>query len=411
MIFSEFFYHSFPSYESLYKHGTKSMDKGFEIADIIVAFIKGDATPEQIVRLDEWQNESDENKRLFVSLLDETNFDLQVRVRKELNIEKAFNQVKSRKRTHDRRFKRVWQLSLVASIAVLVVVCSVMLYKGQEAGVKSEIDQGVISGGTNKALLTLSTGEQILLDKQDTLLQSDITRIRVASDKGVTYESIEGDSSIQLAYNTMEIPPRAEFQLVLSDGTKVWLNAGSKLRYPERFVGDERQVELSGEAYFDVVHDEKAPFIVKTSRSTITVLGTEFGVRDYEGKANLTTLVQGRVAVCDSMNKSYVIYPGQQVIIDERGTTVEDVETAYFTSWKDGYFTFNQATLGDIMDELSQWYDFDCFFTNATVTNLRLTARLKKYDDINVLLDILSDTGDVCFSRKGRAITVTEISR
>ena len=286
-----------------------------------------------------------------------------------------------------------------------------MLYKGQEAGVKSEIDQGVISGGTNKALLTLSTGEQILLDKQDTLLQSDITRIRVASDKGVTYESIEGDSSIQLAYNTMEIPPRAEFQLVLSDGTKVWLNAGSKLRYPERFVGDERQVELSGEAYFDVVHDEKAPFIVKTSRSTITVLGTEFGVRDYEGKANLTTLVQGRVAVCDSMNKSYVIYPGQQVIIDERGTTVEDVETAYFTSWKDGYFTFNQATLGDIMDELSQWYDFDCFFTNATVTNLRLTARLKKYDDINVLLDILSDTGDVCFSRKGRAITVTEISR
>ena len=102
------------------------------------------------------------------------------------------------------------------------------------------------------------------------------------------------------------------------------------MRYPERFVGDERQVELSGEAYFDVVHDEKAPFIVKTSRSTITVLGTEFGVRDYEGKANLTTLVQGRVAVCDSMNKSYVIYPGQQVIIDERGTTVEDVETAYF---------------------------------------------------------------------------------
>ena len=76
----------------------------------------------------------------------------------------------------------------------------------------------------------------------------------------------------------MEIPPRAEFQLVLSDGTKVWLNAGSKLRYPERFVGDERQVELSGEAYFDVVHDEKAPFIVKTSRSTITVLGTEFGI-------------------------------------------------------------------------------------------------------------------------------------
>ena len=101
-----------------------------------------------------------------------------------------------------------------------------MLYKGREAGVKSEIDQGVISGGTNKALLTLSTGKQILLDKQDTLLQSDITRIRVASDKGVTYESIDGDSLIQLAYNTMEIPPRAEFQLVLSDGTKSLVECG-----------------------------------------------------------------------------------------------------------------------------------------------------------------------------------------
>ena len=382
------------------------MDKSFGIADIVVALMKGEATPGQLVRLDEWLEKSDENRRLFISLLDEKNFEHQIEVRKELDIEHAFNRVKAKKRARVGKYRGIWKISIAASIVVLVMASVMILYTNNGPGMESSLGQEFITRGTNRALLTLSTGVQVVLDKQDTLLQSNVARIRVDGTKGVSYE-VEGDvASFELAYNTMEVPARAEFQLVLSDGTKVWLNAGSKLRYPERFVGNERQVELTGEAYFDVIRDETSPFTVKTSRSVITVLGTEFNVRDYKGEANLTTLVRGLVSVCDSTNESFVIHPGQQVIIDKDGTKVTDVEPLYFTSWKDGYFVFNEVTVGEIMEELAKWYDFDCFFANNTVPDIRLTARLKKYDDISVILDILSNTGDIHFSQKGRVITV-----
>lgn len=385
------------------------MDKSFEIADIIVAFMKGEATPEQLVRLDEWIGESDENKRLFVSLQDEKNFEHQIEVREELDIERAFGRMKARKRVKE--YRGLGKISVAASIAIFVIASVVMLYTNSEIRVESSLGQKFIAGGTNRGLLTLSTGVQVELDRQDTLLQSSMARIRVDGRMGISYE-VEGDvASSELAYNTMEVPARAEFQLVLSDGTKVWLNADSKLRYPERFIGNERQVELTGEAYFEVTRDETAPFTVKTSRSVITVLGTEFNVRDYKGEANQTTLVRGRVSVCNSTNESFVIHPGQQVVIDKDGTKVTDVETLYFTSWKDGYFVFNEVTVGEIMKELAKWYDFDCFFANSTVSDIRLTARLKKYDNISVILDILSNTGDIHFSQKGRVITVRKIGQ
>lgn len=204
----------------------------------------------------------------------------------------------------------------------------------------------------------------------------------------------------------MEVPQGAEYHLTLGDGTKVWLNSGTKLRYPVKFTGDVRFVELNGEAYFDVKRDEALPFVVKTSRSEVMVLGTEFCVKDYANQVNQTTLVSGSVSVKDFRGQSYVIVPGQQVCIDQDSSRVLDVETLYFTSWKDGYFMFDQATLERIMDELARWYNFDYFFANAEARNMMLTARIKKYDNIDTVLDILSRTGDIRFSRKGNTITI-----
>ena len=165
-------------------------------------------------------------------------------------------------------------------------------------------------------------------------------------------------------------------------------------------------MELSGEAYFDVKRDEALPFVVKTSRSEVMVLGTEFCVKDYVNQVNQTTLVSGSVSVKDFRGQSYVIVPGQQVCIDQDSSRVLEVETLYFTSWKDGYFMFDQATLERIMDELARWYNFDYFFANAEARNMMLTARIKKYDNIDTVLDILSRTGDIRFSRKGNTITI-----
>lgn len=386
------------------------MDRGFEIADIIVAFIKGEATPQQIGVLDDWVNESEENKHLFVSLLDETAFEQRRVEQKVSEVEEAFEQVRTKKMQKARK-NRLYNISIAASVAIIVVSGILMYWGNIPENSNLTTQQEMITVGRSKAFLTLATGEKVFLDKQDTVLRSQVTNIRVQEKGKVSYEVADSSVAVEVEYNTMETPRGAEFQLVLSDGTKVWLNAESKLRYPVNFIGNERRVQLTGEAYFDVRRDEESPFVVETSRSDITVLGTEFCVRDYVGQANQTTLVNGSVRVRNCRGETHVIKPGQQVNIKGDSMSVTEVETIYFTSWKDGYFIFDQATLSEIMSELSKWYDFDCFFINTSAANIRLTARLKKYDDINVILDILSGTGDIYFLQKGRAITIGNIDK
>ena len=381
------------------------MDKNFEIADIIVAFIKNEATPRQISVLDDWINESEANKRLFISLLDEVAFEQRLDRSRVLELEDAFGKVRARVRKSKRGYWRY--VAVAASVAVVVAIGGIMAYWvgiPEKQGIVTR--QQSISVGKSRAFLTLGTGEKVALESQDTLLRGKAMNIRIQENGEVFYEMADSIAPAEVEYNIMETPRGAEFQLVLSDGTKVWLNAGTKLRYPVKFIGKERRVELTGEAYFDVTRDEDVPFVVETSRSAVTVLGTEFCVRDYAGEANLTTLVQGSVSVEDQRGNAYLIRPGQQVNIGKEGSRVLDVETIYFTSWKDGYFIFNEATLSEIMSELSKWYDFDCFLLNPDAGNERLTARLKKYDDISVILDILSRTGNIQFTQKGRAITV-----
>lgn len=380
------------------------MDKNFDIADCIVAFIKGIATPEQMVRLDVWLEESDENRRLLASLLDESVYEQRREEWGQLELNESFENVR-KERNRRVRLRNMRRIAVAASVLLLVTVGGTWLGKGDRDTV-GHFQPTTETGVRGRALLTLSTGERVVLSQQDTLLQSEEISIRVNRAGEAVYETKDSVVPSSTTYNIMEVPQGAEFHLTLGDGTKVWLNSGTKLRYPVKFTGDVRFVELSGEAYFDVKRDEALPFVVKTSRSEVMVLGTEFCVKDYVNQVNQTTLVSGSVSVKDFRGQSYVIVPGQQVCIDQDSSRVLEVETLYFTSWKDGYFMFDQATLERIMDELARWYNFDYFFANAEARNMMLTARIKKYDNIDTVLDILSRTGDIRFSRKGNTITI-----
>lgn len=380
------------------------MDKNFDIADCIVAFIKGIATPEQMVRLDVWLEESDENRRLLASLLDESVYEQRREEWGQLELNESFENVR-KERNRRVRLRNMRRIAVAASVLLLVTVGGTWLGKGDRDTV-GHFQPTTETGVRGRALLTLSTGERVVLSQQDTLLQSEEISIRVNRAGEAVYETKDSVAPSSTTYNIMEVPQGAEFHLTLGDGTKVWLNSGTKLRYPVKFTGDVRFVELSGEAYFDVKRDEALPFVVKTSRSEVMVLGTEFCVKDYVNQVNQTTLVSGSVSVKDFRGQSYVIVPGQQVCIDQDSSRVLEVETLYFTSWKDGYFMFDQATLERIMDELARWYNFDYFFANAEARNMMLTARIKKYDNIDTVLDILSRTGDIRFSRKGNTITI-----
>lgn len=382
------------------------MEKGFDIADSIADLIGGDATPEQLRRLDLWLEESEDNRRLFESLMDEDSLTRRADALGRDGLEEAFARVRKGK---GRKVRRVRLQKAVVAASLLLLIVGSGLFIGRRGSTDLPASGDLISANHKRALITLTSGEQILLDGRDTLLSDDLMTIRIAGDGSVVYENAQaGDEAADpgMWYNTMETGMGMEYQLTLADGTKVWMNVESKLRYPVKFTGDTRTVELTGEAYFDVRHDATMPFIVKTPRAEVNVLGTEFCVRDYSDESYRATLVQGSVAVKDHDERLHVIVPGQQVCIGADGVEVLDVETIRFTSWKDGYFAFHQATVEEIMRTLSRWYDIDYVFANGNAAGTRLTARIRKYEDLDTVLDILSRTGDVDFSHSGREVTI-----
>ena len=203
----------------------------------------------------------------------------------------------------------------------------------------------------------------------------------------------------------MITPRGGEYSVVLADGTQVWLNAESELRYPEQFAGEERRVYLRGEAYFDVAKREGQRFVVALGGTEVTVLGTEFNVKGYEDGGMATTLVEGSVAVRRGEEECR-LKPGEQAVVGEDGIAVAEVDTDLYTAWKDGYFIYRRAALDDIMQELARWYDFTYFYQNSGVADLNLTAKLRKFDQVEDVFEILEMTGQVEFVIKNKTVTI-----
>lgn len=379
------------------------MKESFEIADIIVAWMQGKASPRELERLDKWVEDGESNRKLLVELLNEDRFEARNKILESLNEEMAWRRLRNKVR------RKMWMRVWAVAASLLLVFGGGWLFwlerKGNVASRQMIVDT-YQEPERNKAFLTLSTGERIVVERRDTTIGETATMIQVKSSGVMSYGKGNSARSKEVQYNTLETPQGTEFQLELADGTKVWLNASSSLQYPVDFAGKERRVRLRGEAYFEVERDEEHPFVVETSRADVEVLGTRFGVRDYAGKENLTTLVSGRVAVAVEGGKRFVINPGQQVCVGSDGVEVRDVEPMFFIAWKDGYFVFNKARLVNIMKELSDWYDIECRFVDKQLEYLLLTARLRRYDDIDSVLDILAGTGDLHFYREGKVIWI-----
>lgn len=383
------------------------MERYLQIADSITTFFKGgELSVEELEALDRWVAEDEANRALFVSLCEGKNFEMRRVEYGTLDVDRAFQEVRMRRQRKRRVSSFRYAACAVAACLALFLVVHVIFFSRNDR--KDVAERALVVAGGSRAWLTLDNGSKLALNDADTVLT--LVNNTVVSRDGKLWYPGERDS-VATEYNTLETPRGGEYRLALSDGTEVWLNANSKLTFPMYFTGDKRVVELSGEAYFEVNRDEKHPFIVKTSRSEVTVLGTHFCVRDYAGELNRTTLVAGSVRVNDLKGTSCVIKPGEQACTDGEGMEVKEVETYYYTAWKDGYFLFKEAPLEEIMSELAKWYDFEYFFVYSETADLTLSARLKKYDDIDHVLNILSKTGEVHFTRKGKTIVVWDDKR
>jgi ferric-dicitrate binding protein FerR (iron transport regulator) len=241
-----------------------------------------------------------------------------------------------------------------------------------------------IPPGKKKAVLTLADGSGIVLDSAHNgaiALQGNAKVVKLSNGQ-LQYESaIVNRQSAVIAYNTLTTPKGGQYQLVLSDGSKVWLNAASSIRYPTAFTGNERRVEITGEAYFEVVHNSKMPFKVEKGEMTVEVLGTHFNINAYEDESAIqTTLLQGRVKVVNrpsyakasageakgkgqraKMEQSVVLKPGQQAILSQtsHASQIIPVQTDEVLAWKNGLFQFHNAGLPAVLRQISRWYDVD----------------------------------------------------
>ncbi len=269
-----------------------------------------------------------------------------------------------------------------------------------------------VKPGSTKAVLELSSGEKIVLEESanQKIRNTKGEIIGVNTTNTIAFNSSANSCKITEKPNHIYVPIGGEYNVILSDGTQIWVNSDSRLSFPDHFYGAERVVELSGEAYFQVKHDGK-PFIVKTKHSAIRVLGTAFNVCCYKDEASeQITLVKGAVKVKVG-KKNYPLRPGEQLRSNPDSNTVEirKVNTELYTSWKDNLFRFQDMPIEDIALKLKRWYDVNFIFQNEESKKYRFTGAVEKNTSLNELLRLIESTStNIKFEIKEKEITVTK---
>lgn len=272
-----------------------------------------------------------------------------------------------------------------------------------------------IEAGENKAILTLGDGSKIILDdaKNGILANQGGNSVLKAAQGEVIYSFINDvkdplteDQQVPVIYNTIETPKGGKFQIVLPDGSKVWLNAASSLRFPTVFNGSKRQVELKGEAYFEVSHDKSKIFEVNTRNQVVQVLGTHFNINAYLDEPTVnTTLLEGSVRVSDlRTNMSQLLKPGEQSQLSEQIDVINLKDTNEAVAWKEGYFQFDEADIKTVMRQIERWYDVSVVY-EGNLPNYRFGGEIERNLSLLQVLKVLEKT-KVHFRLEGREVIV-----
>ena len=341
--------------------------------------------------------------------LDRENIIARLQEQEVFDGKEAYREFRVLKQLGGRNRRLIWWTSIAASIVVLVVAG---WWFGREPEPKSgnvQIMAEAIQPGQSRAVVTLADGQQVVLEQANRKIEeSDGTVLH--SDSGALVYMANAEKTVaKVMYNKVSIPRGGEYRLELADGTKVWLNAATELRFPVNFTGDMREVYLKGEAYFQVKRDEKHPFIVHTSMGAVEVLGTSFNVRDYEDEREVvTTLETGKVMyVSGNTREKVTLNPGYQVLEKESSPVeVRKVDPLQYTGWREGKYVFEDVALEDIMRTLCRWYDIDVVYANPAVKKFHFTGDLERYESISIFLSFIETGGDVKFKTEGKTIII-----
>lgn len=382
----------------------------FYIARLIAKYLSEEIGEEELAELTQWRNESAGNERLFQEICREENIKLNMQKRQAFSTENGWVGVQ-RKIQHHRFRYRLLNVCKYAAILILpLAIATFAIYKSNTYDTPHPVTHAteqIIPGG-KKATLMLDNGETIDLKSTSgvELKEKDGTVIRVDS-TALNYRQVLDRSSDKLAYNKVNVPRGGEYQLTLSDGSKVHLNSMSSIRFPVQFAKDCRQVELEGEAYFEVSKTGH-PFIVKTKGMDIEVLGTTFNISAYADEEYQTTLVSGSVRVQTENGSNRILKPSEQACITPGSNqiNVRNVDTAFYTSWIHGKINFKDRRLEDIMKTLARWYDMNVVYGDEATKELRFGCYINRYNEITPLVELLEQTGRVSVDVEGKTIKI-----
>jgi len=367
------------------------------IENIIIKYMNKSATLSDLEILSKWIKIS-ENKEVFKDFV-QTHYAINYSLNDtdvNSSIKQLLEYINSEKEVYKLENRRKIYKFIAAASVLLVISLTVFLNKNEDTQfIEPVIVNSNISVGTDKAILTLEDGELITLEKGTT------TQTKNASSNGeeIIYNKSDNQNS-KIAYNYLTIPRGGQYYIKLSDGTQVWLNSESKLKYPVSFIdGVTRQVELVyGEAYFDVspsAEHNGSNFKVFNNQQEVNVYGTEFNIKAYKDEINIyTTLVEGKVAVTFG-GKEQKLEPSEQSKFNFKNQvfSVKTVDVYNEISWKEGIFSFEEKSLKEIMKILSRWYDVDIIFNNKTIENEEFIGILSKDQNIEEILTIIKNFG------------------
>lgn len=386
------------------------MDKSEYIARLIYYQIVGSISDDAKCDLETWLSEDVRNKRIYDELCDVEFLRLEYSRRSAVDYQHALEAMKTRiealsgdveEKHHNQSRTIVLTFLSTAAMALLLFGIysytqshDVMLDKTQIAQVATS---NKISHGVTQAMLTTDIGDTLYLGENAVSNAQQLTRI-------------EGNKDIHI--NSFITPRGGEFKITLEDGTEVWLNAESCLKYPETFGNGDRHVSVEGEAYFKVAKDIEHPFYVESDGQQIRVVGTEFNVSNYpEQNCVMTTLVKGAIALkpVNGNGSELMLTPGHQADFDKSSSTatVKTVDTEIVTSWRTGKFVFENQNLGQIMKTLSRWYDFDYKFKDKQLEKTEFMGSVPRYGEFKEVLHILEASGGIHVRQKGRTILIS----
>jgi transmembrane sensor len=367
-----------------------------QLRELLENYAKGECSPEEIVLLESWylQHNEDARKLLSEDTLNEAQKKLWLELSPKIN---------------DKKAHALWPRIVVAASLLLFISVCVYFVKEKNNTNQTTATNRIrdIAPGTNKAILTLSNGEKISITgaKAGLIAKQGLTQISARIGEIVYVANSSSSKSIE--FNTLTTPRGGQHQLTLADGTKVWLDAASSIKFPVAFSVKTREVFITGQVYFEVHHDKTKPFKVVANGQSVEVLGTHFNINSYADEPGIkTTLSEGSIKVSTDQFSHITLKPGQQSVVDhQRIRLVHDIDLEEVLAWHNGLFKFQDATVPEVMRQLSRWYNVEVAY-EGKIPDKKFSGEIYRNVSALKLADMMSYE-NIHFRLEGNKIVVT----